>query len=154
PSGKQLASLCGTYMAEPFDLSCEQAHSKAAWYFLCQADSKEFFQKKALQYWKPDGTEVKIDVSKGRLDAVMKEHRDFWTKCVQKVQQLGMNLRGKEILKLMGSSLGSGPDEPSDLASNLDALCQMLACFYSQALVHNAPYDPTTENRRGDVFDL
>lgn len=59
-----------------------------------------------------------------------------------------------DILALMKVNRGTYPGDPPDLGDKLDSVARMIACLVSQPLKKNDPYNPDTEKRRGDAFDI
>jgi hypothetical protein len=54
----------------------------------------------------------------------------------------------------MMTNLGSAPGDVPDLGEKLDGAAKMIARFVAMSLARREPYNPETESRRGDAFDL
>jgi hypothetical protein len=158
PNGKELAYLSGTQTQHAFDLDEHKAHVKAIWRFVRHAESLKLLTQQRGEFRAPDGSLRNINLTETRLYEVMKVKRDFWISCVRKVQRFadaaGIKLDEAKMIEIMKNSIGSAPTEPRDLADKLDAPIRMVARLYAQSMARRTAYDPSTEKRSSDAFDL
>ena len=78
---------------------------------------------------------------------------------IQHIQSLLPSLGETEIteegiLAQMKKNQGTYPGDPPDLGDKLDSAARMIARLVSQALKKRDPYNPFTDKRRGDAFDI
>jgi hypothetical protein len=160
PNGKQLAWLAGTQMHAPIEsLEDESRHMRACWFHLLDVAPAEI-GKCQVVYRVSDGTLKSIRLDATHLRNVIAGQRQEWIDYIQKMQkelpERGFTAKDEDaILDLMRSDFGSDPLDAPGIAEKLDAASRMLTRFVARSLPSKMPsYNPLSEKRRGDAFDL
>ncbi len=158
PSGKQLAWLAGTQVAEPINVEDESRHMRAYWHHLLTVAPQEIGRAK-VRYRLSDGSWREIRLHFDNLEQAIKEQRKDWIDYLRKMQgelpEHGLGARSEDaILTLMRSNFGTDPLDAPGVAEKLDAVSRMIARFVAMSLAKREPYNPESEGRRGDTFDL
>lgn len=158
PTGRQLAALAGTQTDIAIDIEAERRHLKAVWRLQCLSKCTADLEKGG-HYEGVDGQKYGIKLEIPKLQAAAKAERESWINYIHHIQSLlpslGLkNVGEADILALMKSNQGTYPGDPPDLGDKLDSVARMIALLVAQALKTKAPYNPDTEKRRGDAFDI
>jgi len=158
PTGRQLAALAGTQTDIVIDIEAERRHLQAVWRLQRHSNNTPDLQRGGW-YEGTDGKRYGIKLELSKLQMVSTTERDSWKNYIRHIQallpSLGMK-RGTEadILSLMKMNQGTYPGDPPDLGDKLDSVARMIARLVSQALKTKDAYNPDTDKRRGDAFDL
>jgi hypothetical protein len=158
PNGKQLAWLAGTQVAEPIDVENESRHMRAYWHHLLTIAPHEI-GRAAVRFQLSDRSWKEIRLNKDTLDRTIKQERKDWIDYVKKMQdelpEQGLGAKSEDkILDLMRTNFGTNPLDAPGIADKLDGVSRMIARFVSLSLAKREPYNPQSEGRRGDTFDL
>lgn len=103
-------------------------------------------KRKALR---PDPAHIKNTLDKERTtwtDFIIKMH------LLQQVGKADLNSLPK-IEAFLKSGLGSAPTDAPDLVARLAVVTRLQAQFAHMAINQSPPYNPSTRQRRGDLFD-
>ncbi len=158
PNGKQLGWLAGTQVVEPIEnLEDESRYMRTAG-TICSAC--------------PRGRSAGAKLSTGsrmaprsiRLDAqtlreIIATQRQEWIDFIRRMQtdlpSRGITGADEETIReVMRSDFGSDPSDAPGVAEKLDVVCRMIASFVACSLRAKTAYNPESEKRRGDTFDL
>ena len=158
PTGRQLAAIAGTQTDIAIDIEAERRHLRAVWRLQRHATSTGDLQRGGW-YEGADGNRYAIKLELPKLQATGTAQRDSWRNYIHHIQSLLPSLgvtRATEadILALMKMSQGTYPGDPPDLGDKLDSVARMIARLVSQSLKKKDPYNPDTDKRRGDAFDI
>lgn len=158
PTGRQLAALAETQTDISVDIESEQRYLRAVWSLQRYATSTADLQRGGW-YEGADGKKYAFKLELSKLQAAATAERESWRNYIQHIQSLlpslGMTGATEEvILALMKQGQGTYPGDPPDLADKLDSADRMIARLVSQALKKRDPYNPSTDKRRGDAFDI
>ena len=158
PGGKELAALSGLQTDLTIDVANSQHYYQAVWRLLRDAKSVADLEA-GTQF--PDSTgkcfAIKVDFSRvrGELD----KERGRWSGYVERKRD---EFRTKgiktgdydRILAEITADFGAQPTDPPEFAEKVDAVSRMVARFLALALPKRDAYNPKSDKRRGDVFDL
>ena len=158
PTGRQLAAIAGTQTDIEIDIEAERRHLRAVWRL--QRHSKNTADLERGGWFEgADGQRYAIKLELPKLQAAGTGERDSWKNYIHHIQTLLPSLGIKQateadILALMKMNQGTYPGDPPDLGDKLDSVARMIARLVAQALKKKDPYNPDTERRRGDAFDI
>jgi hypothetical protein len=158
PNGRQLAWLAGTQVSEPIHLEDESRHLRAYWHFLKEVAPEEMSRAKVV-YRVSDGSLRQIRLDLQALNDTIRRERDSWITYIRKMQGdlpvAGLSSRSEEeIFALMMTNLGTDPEDVPGLGKKIGGAARMIARFVAMSLARREPYNPDTEDRKGDAFDL
>jgi len=158
PTGRQLAAIAGTQTDVSIDIEAERRQLRAVWRLQRHSKSTADLQRGGW-YEGADGKRYAIKLELPKLQAAGTSERDSWKGYIRHIQtllpSLGVNQASEaEILALMKMNQGTYPGDSPDLGDKLDSVARMIARLVSQALKKKDPYNPDTEKRRGDAFDI
>lgn len=158
PTGRQLAAIAGTQTDIEIDIEGERRHLRAVWRLQRHSKSTADLQRGGW-YEGADGQRYAIKLELPKLQAAGTAERDSWKNYIHHIQTLMPSLGVKQateedILALMKMNQGKYPGDPPDLGDKLDSVARMIARLVSQALKKKDPYNPDTDKRRGDAFDI
>ena len=158
PTGRQLAAIAGTQTDIDIDIEAERRHLRAVWRL--QRHSKNTADlERGGWYEGADGQRYAIKLELPKLHSTATAEREAWKNYIHHIQTL-LPLLGvpqpseADILALMKMNQGKYPGDPPDLGDKLDSVGRMIARLVSQSLKTKSPYNPDTEKRRGDAFDI
>lgn len=159
PTGRQLAALAGTQTDIEIDVEAERLHLRACWRLLTVARCNDDLTAKGGWYEGADGNKYAIRLQVPSLTSTGSHQRQSWIDYIAKIgtltPQLGFpNLDESSIVALMKSNPNAYPGDPPDFGDRLDAVSRMIARLVSQSLKKNTPYNPSSDKRRGDAFDI
>jgi hypothetical protein len=158
PNGKQLAFLAGSPTTEPFNVYDESQHMRACWHHLRTVSPDEVRRCKVV-YRVSDGTLRSIRLDQSELQKTLGEQRRDWIDYVRKMEDelsaAGITDRDEEkIYQKMYADFDTTPLDIPHAAVRLTSINRMIARFLALALKTRAAYNPETDSRRGDTFDL
>ena len=160
PNGKQLAWLAGTQIVEPIEnIEDESRHMRACWHHLLDVAPEEIGRSQ-VAYRVSDGTLRGIRLDTRALKDSIAGQRQEWIDYIRRMQaelpSHGFTAKDEDdIHKIMLSNFGSDPSDAPGVAMKLDAASRMIARFVARSLPSKlAAYNPESEKRRGDTFDL
>lgn len=158
PGGRELAVLSGAAPPHGFDIRDSQLYYQAGWRLMREAANIKDLTS-GLIFTDTEGRQQKIYADKKHVMDTMQRERDFWINYIKCMQNLLIDRKSgsrsvEAIIELMRSDLGARSGDPPDLAQKYDAVSRMIAIFVDSSLQANTPYNPCSEKRRGDVFDL
>lgn len=158
PTGRQLAAIAGTQTDIVIDIEAERRHLRAVWrlqrHSKCTADLQ-----RGGWYEGADGQKYGIKLEIPKLQTAGSAQRESWKNYIHHIQTLLPSLgvskvSEADILALMKMNQGTYPGDPPDLGDKLDSVARMIARLVAQALKTKDPYNPDTEKRRGNAFDI
>ena len=158
PTGRQLAAIAGTQTDIAIDIEAERRHLRAVWGLQRYAKSTADLQRGGW-YEGADGKRYAIKLELPKLQAAGTAERDSWRDYIHHIQALlpCLGVAGAtegDILAMMKMNQGTYPGDPPDLGDRLDSVARMIARLVSQSLKKKDAYNPDTEKRRGDAFDI
>lgn len=158
PTGRQLAAIAGTQTNVAIDIEAERRHLRAVWRLQRHSKSTSDLERGGW-YEGVDGQRYAIKLELPKLQSAGAAERDSWKNYIRHIQTLLPSLGVKQaseadILALMKMNQGTYPGDPVDLGDKLDSVSRMIARLVSQALKKKGPYNPDTDKRRGDTFDI
>jgi hypothetical protein len=160
PTGRELAALAGTQTDLSTNLESKRRHLKTCWQLTrnshCLADLQTL-----RTYEGEGGATYGVTLDAKRPGSVNTGRRISWMEYIEKMQDMlpPYNIRyngecEKKVLALMKQGLGTQPGDPPDLAQMLDPVARMIARLVCESLNPKTPYNPRTEDRKGDAFDI
>lgn len=158
PTGRQLAAIAGTQTDIEIDIEAERRHLRAVWRLERHSKSTSDLQRGSW-YEGADGQRYGIKLELPKLQSAGSAQRASWKDYIRHIQTLLPSLgvtkvSEADILALMKMNQGTYPGDPPDLGDKLDSVARMIARLVTQALKTKAPYNPNTDRRRGDAFDI
>jgi hypothetical protein len=158
PSGKQLSALTGLQTDLTLDVAFERSYMQACWQLLKSATNVADFQR-GLVFQGPDSQRCEIKLDPKTLETVNAGERQSWIDHIEKMQKLLSSLRvgtndEEKVYNMMRSNQGTQPLDPPGMAEKLDSVNRMIAKLVALSLQRKAAYNPKTEKRRGDAFDI
>jgi hypothetical protein len=159
PTGRQLAALAGTQTDITIDVEKERRCLRACWRLQSVARSNDDIINKGGWFDGADGNRYAIHLQMPGLTSTGAAERQSWIDYIDHIQKLlsklGLaSLDEDSIVALMKSNPNAYPGDPPDFHKRLDAVSRMIARFVSESLKARTPYNPTSDKRRGDVFDI
>jgi hypothetical protein len=109
-------------------------------------------------YTDASGNLKKLPLNTTQLKNSLNEGRQSWIDFIVEMQRLHRNGEADfstlpKIEAYLRSGLGSESTDAPDLATRLEPVTRLQAHFAHMAINQSPPYDPSKENRRGDLFD-
>jgi Protein of unknown function (DUF2934) len=158
PTGRLLAAIAGTQTYPAVNIEAERRRLRAVWRLLRHSKSTADLQRIGW-YEAADGKRCATKIKLPKLQAAGSAERESWKKYIRRVQTLLAPFGIKQateadILALMKMNQGTCPGDPPDLGDKLDSVARMIACLVAQALKTSDSYNPDSEKRRGDAFDI
>lgn len=159
PTGFRLAKLAGTLVGIAADIEDERRRLRAFWRFMSHAKEIEDLEKHT-EYEGANGKRFLLPpLYPQRLRRLAIMEREKWQCYICGIQSLLPELGYEHptpevILELMRKGQGTGPDDPLDLSERLDVSNQMIAYLVSDALKKKEPYNPRSNRKWGDAFDI
>ncbi len=159
PTGRQLAALAGTQTDVELNVEQERRHLRACWRLQTIARSSSDLTQRGGWYEGADGKKYSIKLQVPDLTSTTSGERQSWIDYIHRIQSLAptlgvSTLNEASILALMKSRPEAYPGDPPDFHERLDAVSRMIARLVAGSLKRRTPYNPTTEKRRGDAFDI
>lgn len=156
--GKELSVVAGLQTDITLDIRETQIEKQAFWGLLQNATS----EKKLLGGFKYQDTKGRWKALIPEPDKIkdsMQEIRKKWIAHIEELQEIHKTSPGT-FIKLAKTraavrfGLGSAPTDPPDLAARLDAFLNLQAHFIHASINSKTPYNPASDDRRGDIFDI
>lgn len=159
PTGSQLAAIAGTQTGLSIDIENERRHLRACWRLQTIASCPDDLTSRGGWYERADGQKMSVKLNLSDLKSTGTKERKFWIDYIAHIQTLApklgfMTLDEKSILAMLKSNPNAYPSDPPDFGDKMDAVSRMIARLVSQALKAKSPYNPQSDKRRGDAFDL
>ncbi len=159
PNGKQLGWLAGTQVVEPIEnLEDESRYMRACWHHLLGVSPGQIGRCQVV-YRVSDGALRSIRLDAQTLREIIATQRQEWIDFIRRMQtdlpSRGITGADEETIReVMRSDFGSDPSDAPGVAEKLDVVCRMIASFVACSLRAKTAYNPESEKRRGDTFDL
>lgn len=155
--GRELAALAGLQTDLKFDASEVQAHKQAIWKLLRDA-TDEIKLLAGVNYKDAQGDKA-LRPDPIQIQTAMQQARQTWISYVDKMKQLEQQTPGlfsslAKTKAYLSSGLGSASTDPPDLATRLDAVLSIQAELVYMSVNSPNPYNPSSDKRRGDLFDM
>jgi hypothetical protein len=157
PSGKELSALTKV-QALSLDVPLEQCYMQACWRLLKSATSVADLQNPML-FQSPDGQSYEIKLDLETLANVNSGERQSWIDYIEKMRKMLVSVDlgrhdEERVYDMIRSDHGSQPDDSPEMSRKLDSVNRMIAKLVVLSLQANQPYNPNTQRRRGDAFDI
>ncbi len=158
PGGRVLSVMASLQTDLTYDMNDSQAYQQALWKLMRDSKSPNDLSK-GVRYQISSGEWREIKADPTVIEKGLKESRGSWIEYVERIRTESQAGRikansEKELKKLMDKDFGSRPTDPPDMAQKLDGVTSLIAQFIDLSLKSRDPYNPTSNKRRGDVFDL
>ncbi len=155
--GRELAAIAGFQTDLSIDLRDSQIYHQTIWKLL--RDSGSLNQMLAgIKYTDASGSRKMLKPNPSQIKNTLDKDRESWIDFIVEMQRHQGD--GKADLRTLpkieaylSSNLGSMPTDIPDLAARLNAVIRLQAHFVHMAINQSPPFDPSTEKRRGDLFD-
>jgi len=158
PGGKELAALSGLQTDLTIDAANSQRYYQAVWHLLRDAKTAADLEA-GTQFSDATGARFAIKVDFSHVRCELDKERGRWSKYVERkrdeFREKGITSGDYDrILAEITADFGAQPTDPPDFAKKADAVSRMVAKFLALALPKRDAYNPASDKRRGDVFDV
>ncbi len=153
PAGRQLAAFSGV---QQNDTNLDEEHRLAQefWQLLRSAQSPEDLLTNDSEV-EIEGQSVPVRVDSSRLAATVQRERSNWIDYVESfASELDENASRADVLQAVISRHGSEPSDSPDHLDRLSPVFEMIATLVHSSLRRRGGYNPTSERRQGDTFDI
>jgi hypothetical protein len=155
PNDRELEHISIGSVAERGTALPRHEHSVAIWDLLRRAQSPDDLIR-GPSFTGSDGVEYRIESSKELVTQLVAAHRDRWRNTIDELQKQIIDHHPTQdyVAEVQFKALFGGHPNEAMLRERYDGYVRTISRFFALALQQRSPYDPNTEKRRGDSFDI
>ena len=154
--GRKLSALAKLQTDTFCDITSTQIFLQACWNLLRNSDSLEKLLA-GIEFVDISGRRKTLKPDPQQIATAMEAGRQAWIRQIEEMQRIlnqNQAYRFDDYKAICRALVGFGETDPPDLAERIDGFLRIFAHFIYMALKNRTPYNPSSENRRGDSFDM
>jgi hypothetical protein len=156
--GRDLGAVAGLQTDLTFDPIARQLEIQTLWRWM-RDSADEAHYLAGTKYVDASGVAKELKPNPAHISSTLDAERQTWIDYVNEMKQnqkadpavFSTLAKTKAVIR---SGLGAAPTDPPDLADRLDGIVSVQAELIFTSYAHTPGYNPASQKRRGDLFDL